>query len=352
MLAEMQATLLCEEMRAYRREIAPHLMSSPGMCMADAWRVSQQTLSGDFDFDPQMVEQLLMAGGAQMRAAPAARAAGAPQGPGLVERYLNPPPSPHPAGSPQRFGDEAGGSVWGAGNILANSTSAAAGALQAVGQQQAKQLLAEGLRAVLSGAKQSVPLGPGMELYNAAQGKQAPRVRLRVRGLPMQAVQAAIPNMAGSAAAAQWRPNGPGTAATLRAGTMSPDQLRRAAALAGHQGLPRSLQWATGKVGGGVLTFVPSAAVDLRNSITTDRLTGRTQFSGHDFLIASARSQSGNLVGFGTSFAVGAILVGSAALVGWPLLVIALGAGILAQWAWNSFGGSDASAGLAERALR
>lgn len=203
MLAELHANQLCQEMRAYRSRVAPHLMATPGMCMANAWSVSQQTLDGDFDFDPQMVEQLLMTGGAQMRASPVAPAARAPEGPRVLARYLDPPPSPHPIGSLKRLGEEAGNATWGAGNIVGNTTAAAAGALYAAGQTQAKQRLADGLHAILSGAARSVSLGPGMELYNSAQGKQAPRVRLRVRGLPLKMVQAAVPHLEGASAAAQ-----------------------------------------------------------------------------------------------------------------------------------------------------
>jgi hypothetical protein len=66
--------------------------SRGGMCLADGWNASYQTLDGDFAMDVATVDRLLV---------------GAP-------------------GSLGRLGEETGAAVWGPGNIAANSTAALA----------------------------------------------------------------------------------------------------------------------------------------------------------------------------------------------------------------------------------
>jgi hypothetical protein len=135
---------------------------------------------------------------------------------------------------------------------------------------------------------------------------------------------------------------------------MSPDQLVKAAPFAGNRSTPRLLQFASTKVGAGVLTFVPSALVDAHNSYVTDQATGVAHFNRDEFLIRSAKSQSGNVAGFVGGLMAGGIAVAyvGALFVGWPVLVIGLIGGIAAQVAWNTFGGADMAEGLAKQALK
>ena len=108
-----------------------------------------------------------------------------------------------------------------------------------------------------------------------------------------------------------------------------------------------------GKIGGGALTFLPSAGIDLYHSINRD-MTGNVHRDHHRFLIDSAKSQSGNAVGFGVGLVVEAFAIvigGSAAAVSAPVILIGLGLGIVAQAFWNYSGLSDAAGAKAERAL-
>lgn len=72
------------------------------------------------------------------------------------------------------------------------------------------------------------------------------------------------------------------------------------------------------------------------------------------FAVRSAESQSGNLVGVvaGAGAAAGAVAVGVVAAVGWPVVLVGLGAGVVAQVAWGYFGADKAAGRAVERALK
>ena len=112
--------------------------------------------------------------------------------------------------------------------------------------------------------------------------------------------------------------------------------------------------WATGKAGAGVLTFAPTLALDTYNSVQFELdATGNWRaagFGSHKFLVDSAKSQSGNALGLGASVAVGAGLA-AIGVVGAPVIVIGLLAGLAVQVVWNTSGGADWAARQAQRAV-
>lgn len=348
MAAQAQARAVADAVRAHRRAISSMANSRGGMCLADGWDVSIEALDGDFDIDAAALDRLFAAAGQGPSASPAPGAGAAAAAPSAIKQYLFPPAATGAPGSARRLGEEAGSAVWGAGNIAANSAAALAGALQGVNEAGSASRLVEGIRDILAGRARVVKIAPSIELYNAAQGRQRPRVRLRIRGLPIKVVTQAIPATGGPVT--QWRVNGAGTAATLKAGSMTAQQMRNAAVLAGERQLPGALRWAASKTGGGVLTFVPSLMLDAYDSIESDLQTGGSRFNGQKFLIAQARSQSGNVVGF-----AGGLMVAGAAgvfVAGAPLVVIGLIGGIAFQLLWNWQGGADAASEAAAQALR
>ena len=112
------------------------------------------------------------------------------------------------------------------------------------------------------------------------------------------------------------------------------------------------LRSASGRFGGGALAFGPSAALDLYNSASwTD---GGLSVNGRGLAVCCAKSQSSNLVGFGVGMAAGAgaVALGVVAAVGWPVVLVGLGAGLVAQVGWGYFGADEAVARQAEKALR
>lgn len=349
--AEAQAFLAARSYFDHRSQLQSLLAARPGMCMANGLIVQQQTIDGDFDLDEPVVQRLLQpaTNGPVMRAAPPppARPVAPPAGPNALQRYLD-PPSPEGARlTPQRLREEVPGAVYGAGNVLANSTAALSGALRGAGERDLARALREGIQAILAGTSQRVRLSPHLELYNTARANRRPVVRLRVRGLPLTAVQQAIPALGG--AQNQWRRNPSQNANTLPARNMTAQQMRNAAVLAADHGQPSWLRWTQGRVGGGVLAFAPSAAVDLYNATDVDLRSREFNFNGRQFLVASARSQSGNAVGFAGGLV--AVALFSGAVAGAPLVLIGLAAGLTVQVVWNWSGAADGSGNLVQRAL-
>ncbi len=350
--AEAQAFLASRAYYNHRSQLQSLLAARPGMCMASGLIVQQQTLDGDFDLDEPVVQRLLQSAtnGPVMRAAPppAARPAEPPAGPNALQRYLNPP---DPEGQPWtalRLGEEAPGAIYGAGNVLANSSAALSGAMRGMTGQDLARGLREGIQSIRAGTTNLVRLSPHLELYNTARAGRRPIVRLRVRGLPLTMVQQAIPALGG--AQNQWRRNPSQNANTLPARNMTTQQMHQAARLAADHGQPAWLRWTQGRVGGGVLAFAPSLAVDLYNTTNVDLRGREFSFNGRDFLVRSAGSQSGNALGLvvGGMAATAAIGVG---VVGAPVVIIGLGAGVLVQLVWNWSGGADGAKGMASRAL-
>ena len=339
--ARAQALRVADEVARHRSLAAALGQCRPGFCMADAWQVTQVPLDGSFDVDVAVLEALLRQ---QAGASPATPA----ESDSALRDYLCPPDPDSPPLSAARLAAETRGAVYGAGNILGNSTAALAGGLQGLGERGSARALADGIRDILAGRARSVPLAPGMELYNAAQGRQRPRVRLRVRGGLVPLIRQSVP-VAG-AAAAQWRVNGPSNAASLKVGGMGAQQMRNVALQAGEARLPGALRWSTGLKGGGVLAFAPALLLDSYGAIETDLQTGSRHFNGKKFLVSQARSQSGNAVGFVGG--IGAAVLAGFFVAGAPVVLVALAGGIFCQVIWNWTGAADATAGATERALR
>ena len=338
----------------HRSQLQSLLAARPGMCMAHGLNVQQQTIDGDFALDDPVLQQLLQAGtsGPVIRAAPApARRpapAPAPAGPSALERYVLQPSAAGTPGSAQRLREELPGAVYSPGNVLANSSAALSGALRGAAERDLAKGLREGIQAILAGTTNRVRLSPTMELYNTAAARRPPVVRLRVRGLPITVVRQSILALGG--AQNQWRPNPSQNANTPPTRNMTAQQMRNAGVMAADHGQPSWLRWTQGRVGGGVLAFAPSAALDLYNATEVDLRTREFSFNGRQFLVDSARSQSGNAVGFAGGLVAVALVGGFAA--GAPLVVIGLVGGVFVQVVWNWFGAADGSANLMGRALQ
>lgn len=352
--AAAQARLLARELALHRQSMQALAATRPGICLADGWEVSATALDGDFLLDPPLVEHVLggplsaAPAGPFWRAAPAPSSGGGEASPeaGSIGSYLFPDDPPAPPRTAGRLGQELAQGVYGPANVLANSGAAVAGAVQGLGERAGARALRDGMLDIVQRRAAQVVVGPDMVLYNAAGPGFRPRVRLRVRSLPLHVLQQRVPATGGPVT--QWRMNGPQTAASLKASSMTAQQLRNTAILAGERRLPGWLRLASGKVGGGVLTFAPSLALDAWASIETDLRTGRRSFDVETYLRASARSQSGNVVGFGAAVIVGAS-VGAASA---PVVFAALAFGIAAQVLWNWAGGADMAEAAAARALR
>lgn len=329
--ASRQARQLKWDLNAYQK-ILPHNTRSyggAGMCRADGWNISYQQLSGEFDLDEVLAKNVV----ASVQASSPNAVAGS-----WLEQYLFGDVS-GATGTGTRFNSELNNAAAGPGNILGNLN-----ALKQAGnggiQKSTTEALQAAARRIEAGAARSIKINEYMTLYNANKtGKGRPRPRIRISNMPMQFVTPALDRGMRMAA------SGIGHNAAMRSTEMLKAQ--RLGTLAASRHWTSHAAFLNGRVGGGVLTFAPSAALDIYNSIESD-MSGNTRFNRQRFLIASAKSQSGNLLGM----VGGAIVIAAVGTAGAPLILAGLGAGFAIQLVWGWSGGADWAGAAAERALR
>lgn len=342
-----QARLLYQDVEEYRR-ILPHdsFHGGSGICRADGWNLSFEQLDGDFDLDEVLARNLVAGAlssskGPSLRStpSPAARTA-APRADGgsWLEQYFLAGPTGD-VGSSERIGSEMKNVAVGPGNVLGNAVQLKQAA-NAMVQTRTGAALQAAARTIESGAAKTVKINPYMTLYNANKsGKGRPRPRLRITGMPMQVVTPAL---------------GPGArlGAFGASGAMRMTDTLKAqklGALASDAHWTGKAAFLNGKIGGGILTFAPSAALDVYNSIEWD-LGGDWRFNRQTFVIASAKSQSGNLMGLVGGAVVAFAVAGTFTAA--PVILIGLGTGYLVQVIWGATGMADRAGAAAERALK
>jgi hypothetical protein len=350
--AQSQAQRLFRDVDSYRQVLPPQSRhhGGGGMCRADGWNVSNDQLDGDFDLDDVLAKDIVSSALGNnvrsMRSVPSASSAATTSSTraadkAWLEQYLY-GDSAGSVGSTDRFISEGKSAVAGPGNVLDNVNALKQAANAAVQTKSANALKA-GAQQIASGAASSIKINQYMTLYNANKsGKGPPRPRLRIQGLPMQVITPAL---------------GPGARMAAQHGSTS----ARALALGGketqHLGkFAASQHWSSagsllnGKMGTGILTFAPSAALDVYNSFEQD-LRGDSRFNWQKFGVASAKSQSGNLLGLGAGAIAGGIAVVGFGAVGAPVILVSLFVGVTAQVIWGATGMSDKASSAAERAL-
>lgn len=340
-----------------------------GQCVPAGWDLCTETLNGDFDVDTPVGQALLRS---LLRERPALiPTLQTWQPPIAVARPAAPPPAaPRPGLRPEDdlppwlrdylFGQWGGAGTWseirsagvGPGNVIGNGLAAAQAANYIGAQGQTASRLSAAAQQISLGAARTIRINQVMDLYNANQGKGAPRLRLRVRNLPVTAA-AAIP-------AADWRTNSRGNTHSTRWAKPTPGQVAGAGVVAAESRWAQRMAWATGRMGTGVITFAPTAALDAWSSIEFDLdASGQRHVRSFDtkkFLITSARNQSGNALGLAASIAAvpAAVAVGvgiGVTFAGAPLVLIALGVGLAVQVVWNVSGGADFAENQARAAL-
>lgn len=315
----------------YQRLLPMGTQPAPGggMCRADGWNVSLQQLDGDFALDPALAKQLISGA----IASPDIETKSSAQ---WLKEYLSGSTSGEPW-SMKRIESEAINAAVGPGNILGNTKAVG----DAIASKRTADAIKAGLEAIETGKRTTVQINQYTTLYNANKsGKGAPRPRIRFRGLPVKVVAEALE--VGVRAAA----HGPNAA-------MRVNQALQAARIGGlaaaHTSAGKPAFWGKMTRGGGILTFGPSAAIDLNNNISRD-IQGNINFNGRGFVKDSLKSQSGNLLGYGVGLGAGAVAV-AFGVAGAPVILIVLFAGILMQAAWGFSGGSDLFADAADKAL-
>lgn len=378
--AQRDASLLRHAVETHRRDLrARPAPAAVGMCRADGWSVGTEHLDGDYDLDTPLGQEMLRRLVAQRPDVLTTLRAWEPKA--FVPAASRPAPTA-PARTPTRpeenlppwmhdylfgsWGGQGPGSELqsagvGPGNIVGNAMGAAQGAAYAGMQTGTSGKLAAGAQRVAAGTARTVRINDYMELYNANQGKGRPRPRLRVRGLPVQV----IAPLEGTAA---WRSNARGTTHSTRWANPTPQQVRAVGVAAADARWARYAGWATGKAGTGILTFAPTLALDTYNAVQFELDAGGNWRAGgfdtHKFLVDTAKNQSANAVGLGVSTGIGFVAARAAgsgvaavaaiglAVTGWPVILIALAGGVVAQVVWSSSGMGDRTANLVDRALK
>jgi hypothetical protein len=334
--AIQQNRRLQRDLAEYRKSLPTNsrLVGGVGICRSDGWDISYQQLSGEFDLDEFLGKSMIASAQASSPKATEAR---------WMEQYLLGDVTGD-IGTEIRLNSELNNAAAGPGNILGNlnAIKLAGNAAVQTGTTEALQAAA---RKIESGASRSIKINEYMTLYNANKsGKGRPRPRVRISGMPMRVISPAL-NQGMRAAAS-------GANAAMKSADLL--AARKMGNLASANHWTSKAAFFNGKIGGGILTFAPSAALDIYSSIERD-MAGDLRFNRNKFLIASAKSQSGNLLGLvgGAGFiAFGTIIFGGAALAGAPIILIALVGGVLVQATWGSTGGADWAGSAAEHALK
>ncbi len=320
--ANRQTLLLVQEINQYQRltDRGRSLQNIPSIHRPipnlyiknpDAWVVSRQTLDGDFDLDELLAKEL------------SSRLVSNLLDGGWLKDYLNYKPDKNVG-----FNEKLKEATFGAPNILGNINQSRRAGETAISSQ--KITAAE--KMIKSGAVRSVKINNNITLYDAnTSGKGAPRLRIRVTGLQTKVITPRIDP--------QMLKANPHAIRSYSSGSLSirADAMRNPGGLAGMTGKMRYLNL-TGV--GGVLTFAPSAAIDLYRNFSDGQL------DGHQFVIDQAKHQSGNLVGWTIGSAI-ILIAGSSA----PVLFAVLIGGIAVQAIWNSLGGGNWAGRQAEKLL-
>jgi hypothetical protein len=322
-----------------------------GICRADGWDVSVQQLSGEYDLDDVLAQQIVASAlGPTVSSitadASALNSAKTAAETAWLKQYLYGDPAGS-TGSVDRLLSEGRNATAGPGNVLGNANEIKKTINAAVDKRTSDALLAA-VRKMQSGPSSNIKINQYMTLYNAnTSGKGRPRPRLRIAGLPMQVITPALGE--GARMAAQY---GSVSARVFGASKLEAHRLGKFAAGQHWSSTASSLN---GWKMGGVLTFAPSAALDAYSSYEQD-FRGDSRFNWHMFGVASAKSQSGNLLGAASGAiamkVIGATAVGMTTLAGAPLILIGLGVGITVQLVWGWQGGSDWAGASAQSALK
>lgn len=247
----------------------------------------------------------------------------------------------------RRLWGEIQDSTVGGGNILGNTASVSEAAVLGAW----KRLASKGFSDLVSGkAEGAVRIGKHIVVTTHKIGlggelRKGARLKVRISGMPMSVMQELPkPVMLTSS----------NKVGAIRIGALDMSKANTSAHVVASTRWQSSkaLRVLSGKPGVGVLAFGPSAAIDFYDS--AEWRDGRMEVNWNGFAVRSAESQSGNLVGVvaGAGAAAGAVAVGVVAAVGWPVVLVGLGAGVVAQVAWGYFGADKAAGRAVERALK
>lgn len=323
--ARSQSFAVCDALRRHRRTLADHTPAHTSIRthQRNGWLIGDDSFSGDFDIDPHLADPLLSA----------LVTSGQCSASDWVHDFADRGRSGDP-GTLARLYEEGRNNLVGPGSIIGNLNTGL-GAAHAAHALSLQRNIDAGAQTLIRRASPSVRINHYVTLYDGnTTGKGKPRPKLRISNMPIQTVQPALgPH-------AKHNPRTQTTTAALKAADLKKLTPRIS---------PLRHLYAGSLIGSGVLTFAPSLALDMAASISRDT-QGALRFDSRAFVLASARSQSGNAIGFGVSMImpIGLLWGGLNAL---PVILIAFGTGFVAQVAWNMSTGPNLAESRVQRLL-
>jgi hypothetical protein len=302
--AERQVLSMQNELFQYRNLVASGF-SRPGYTsnQSPLWHVSHEKLNGDFALDYPLAYEL------------ASRVVSKKPEADWLKDYLDGKLFDPSAGTNDNLGDVTigRGNLWGNANAVRQSGEAILTQIKI--RNATSKIVAKTVR--------EVKINSNMTLYNAENSmRKAANLRVKVHRLPIKTITPKFDKVATTV----WRGG-------VRASVKEVKDMSKLA------GLTSKARFFNGGVGGGVLTFAPTVAFDLYDTISRDA-HGNPHWNAHQFANAELRNQPGNAVGWGVGVLAGA---GAVALgfTGAPVIVIGLIAGIAVQALWNWAGAPD-----------
>ena len=345
--AKQYAQRMLLECSEYRSLLPPNRtpFGAGGVCRADGWDINPSFLHGDYALDDVVARWLGMllldTERTKVSALPgeAMQPAEEVSSSWLIDYLLHSQLS-GVIGSSERFASGLENATLGPGNILAN-VNTGRNYLNAKVRDKTGQQLTDAAKHIESGHSKPIKVNGYMSLYNANADKKGPaRPRLLIKNLPVQVVTPTLGEEL-------MRVSRGGYNMQLR--SMNKGTIEKASKLAAERHWSNRASYLNGRMGGGILTFGPSAALDIVSSIEMD-VDGQKSVNWRKFTVASARSQSGNVAGtLGyAGFSAVAVFFGAAAA---PVIIFGVTGAFLFQAIWGSFGGSDWAGEAVERVL-
>ncbi|WP_124515923.1 hypothetical protein [Burkholderia ubonensis] len=322
--ARSQSFAVCDALRRHRRTLAENLPAHTSIRthQRNGWLIGDDSFNGDFDIDPHLADPLLNA----------LVTSGQCSASDWTHDFAD--GRSGDSGTLARLYEEGRNNLAGPGSILGNLNTGL-GAAHAAHALSLQRNIDAGAQTLIRRASPSVKINHYVTLYDGnTTGKGKPRPKLCIRNMPIQTVQPALgPH-------AKHNPRTQTTTAALNAADLKKLTPRIS---------PLRHLYAGSLIGSGVLTFAPSLALDMAASISRDT-QGALRFDSRAFMLASARTQSGNAVAFGISTIMSIALLWGG-LNALPVILIAFGTGFVAQVAWNMSTGPNLAESRVQRLL-
>jgi hypothetical protein len=266
------------------------------------WHTSYETLNGDFALDEVLAQEVV------------SRVVSSNPEACWLRDYLDGKLFDPSANFEENLGDVA----VGPGNIFGNANAVRQAGEAAIAQSKINSAVAK----ISAGKAQSVKINSHMTLYNANEsGRGRPRLRVKITRQPIKVFSSML-----SETGAGYRIMSRGALSARAIDVKSMTEM---------QGLTSKMRFLNGKLGGGVLTFAPTVAFDLYDSVNRDA-NGNLHWNARQFANAELRNQPGNAVGMGAGALAAGIFAVAFGFAGAPLIIVGLGFGIGAQIIWNA----------------